>query len=123
MSASFTERMKSSKVLKDELDNLQLTKLPDMTKFVKLMWAEKFGLPPNDERLLSLTLREAAEQVFGQDALLKYLRDREPPQHKPYDEHAPPEAETRTDDAARAITLSNRRSAPPALIASIPTST
>lgn len=103
MSASFTERLRTVKVLQAEMRQLDLSKIPDLTRMVKLMWAEKFKLPPNDERLLSLTLRDAAEQVFAQDAFLKYLREQEPPEHAPYDENAPPIAEVRTDEAARLL--------------------
>jgi hypothetical protein len=70
------------------------------------MWAEKFGLPPNDARLLSLTLREAAEQVFELRAFNQYIEDRaEKTETKStsWSDFDTPVAEVRTDAAARAI--------------------
>jgi hypothetical protein len=69
-----------------------------MERLIKLMWAEKFQLPPNDERLLSLTLREAAEQVFGMQALERITAERSKVRD-PDD----PEFIDRNDDEARLI--------------------
>lgn len=58
---------------------------------------------------MSLTPREAAEQVFEQRAFSDYLEERtealekDNPARTPFDEHAPPQATTRTDDAARTL--------------------
>lgn len=35
---------------------------------VSLIWSQRFNLPPNDPRLLSLTVREALEQIADHDA-------------------------------------------------------
>ena len=52
-------------------------------EMVKFMWAAKFGLPPNDERLLRLTAREALEQVNGVRAIEKLAEEasKENPEH------------------------------------------
>lgn len=41
----------------------------DPILLVKTLWSEAFNLPPNDERLLSLTAHEALEQVEAREAL------------------------------------------------------
>lgn len=108
MSAGFTGQLRTSDKLKEELDSLNLTVTADLTKLVKLLWAEKYNLPPNDERLLSLTLREAAEQVFAQNAVREYLREKqeriESHSHvDPYDFSSQPEVKTAKGEKARKL--------------------
>ncbi len=43
---------------------------------VRFAWATKFGLPPNDERLLRVTAREALEHVSGVYAFEQLIRER-----------------------------------------------
>jgi len=43
----------------------------EMEQRVRWKWAATFRLPPNDPRLLSLTLREAIEQINAFEALLE----------------------------------------------------
>jgi len=38
------------------------------------MWAEKFNLPPNDPRLLSLTIKEAGELILELVAFSEYRK-------------------------------------------------
>ena len=43
---------------------------PDqMRRKVQLLWAHRYGLPPNDERFYRLTLREAIEDVIAWGAV------------------------------------------------------
>ena len=43
---------------------------------IKLMWAAKFNLPPNDERLLRVTAREALEHINGMIAIDQIMAER-----------------------------------------------
>ena len=66
---------------------------------VKLLWAEKFNLPPSDARLSSLTLKEAAEQVFSLQAFSDFMDARaEKEKEKPEEPFT-----TRTDEEARRL--------------------
>jgi len=47
-----------------------------MSEMISLLWAENFNLPPNDERLLALTLREATEQLFGMQAVKAFIHEK-----------------------------------------------
>ncbi len=40
---------------------------------LKMMWAQKFNLPPNDERLSRLSEREAMEQILSMTAIVKMM--------------------------------------------------
>lgn len=103
MSNGFTASLRTAEQLKAELRELDMTTLPAMTRMVKLMWAEKYSLPPNDERLLSLTLKEAAEQVFEQEAFKTYARERWRSQNPEFEDWGEPEVETHTGEAAKKI--------------------
>ena len=60
--------------------------LEEITRLVTLTWAEKFGAPPNDERLLQVTAKEALEQIHGMYALEELARERAAtPQPQGYD--------------------------------------
>lgn len=52
----------------------------NLAKTVSFAWAAKFGLPPNDERLLRVTAREALEQINGVYAFEQIARERAPQQ-------------------------------------------
>lgn len=54
----------------------RLEKESDLLLTAKLWWSETFNLPPNDQRLLSLTVREALEQCWGRQAIHRYLWDK-----------------------------------------------
>ena len=85
---------------------MEFSNLTDLTRLVKLLWVEKFNRPPNDGRLLSLTLREAAEQVFEQTAFTTFMRnrvDKKAPVWRDIDEGAAPEVETVTGKDAERI--------------------
>lgn len=70
MSADFMERIRSQAEIKKSLQEKR-----DLTESVKLLWAERFNLPPNDGRLLSLSIREAIEQVNGIAAIREHIAD------------------------------------------------
>ncbi len=48
----------------------------DPTLLVKAMWSETFNLPQNDERLLSLTITEAMQQLLARNALVEMRSER-----------------------------------------------
>ena len=98
--------MKTIPKLEVELDAMEVSNLTDLNRLVKLLWVEKFNRPPNDGRLLSLTLREAAEQVFEQTAFSSYMKKRagqKAPAWRDVDEWAAPEVETVTGEEAERI--------------------
>jgi len=103
MSKGFTASLRTADQLKAELLTLDLKTIPEMTRMVKLMWAAKFNLPPNDERLLSLTLKEAAEQVFEQEAFKTYAREKHRTANPEFQDWGEPEVETVTGDAAKKV--------------------
>lgn len=102
MSEGFTEGIRSVPMLETQLNQMTLTKVSDLTRLVKLLWVERFNLPPNDARLSSLTLREAAEQVFEQRAFGLFMDKRAEKDKDRFDEDDP-FFETRTDEEARTL--------------------
>ena len=38
---------------------------------VQLLWAERFSLPPSDDRFCSLTLKEAIDDIIAMNALVE----------------------------------------------------
>ena len=54
----------------------QLKARKDPLELIRLMWAAKFNLPPNDARLLRVTPREAIEHLNGLAALEQLAADR-----------------------------------------------
>ena len=104
MSAGFTEQIRTVPMLALELDKLNMSRLPDLTRLIKLLWAEKFKLPPNDERLLSLTLREAAEQIFEKQAFAEFMEKRaEKEEAEAERDPEEPQFKTRTDPEAQKL--------------------
>ncbi len=69
MSAGFTERVRSP----EELYKTFREKA-DLTLLVKTAWGAKYKLPPNDPRLLSLTVKGALEQLHADEALKRYAK-------------------------------------------------
>ena len=105
MSIGFTEGLLTVPKLEAQLDQLNMGQIKDLTRLVKLLWVEKFNLPPNDVRLSQLTLREAAEQVFEQQAFGQFMDKRAERKRTPrfdFDEGVT-EAEVRTDEEARVL--------------------
>jgi hypothetical protein len=90
---------------------------------IRLLWAAKFRLPPNDPRLLQVTIREALEQVHGVAAVEQLTTERATEQRAVVQQaqkvprflggdsaamleashDAPVQATTRTDSEARSV--------------------
>jgi len=70
------------------------------------MWADTFKLPLNDERLMSLTAREALEHVFAIEALSQRRLDaikRSRTGRDASDREAPPQSDVHRDESARKL--------------------
>jgi hypothetical protein len=57
----------------------------DPELLIQAAWSETFNLPPNDERLLALTAREAYEQVLQSRAIQKIQTEEAEKAPKPTD--------------------------------------
>jgi hypothetical protein len=64
----------------------------DPMTMIRATWSETFSLPPNDERLLRLTVKEALEQILMRRAVQKA-------QAKEFQEKARPTLETLNQDS------------------------